>query len=84
MLKLIQVSRLYWPAMAQAVSLWRLTTEARVHSQVNLYDICGGQSGTGKGFSQSTSGFPVSTIPPMLHIHLHLLYMLRYEKDKRV
>jgi len=36
MLKLIQVSRLYWPAMAQVVSLWHLTTEAQVHSQVSL------------------------------------------------
>jgi hypothetical protein len=71
-------------AMAQAVSLRRLTTEALVHSRVSLYEICGGQNGIGTGFSPSTSGFPVSTIPPMLHIHLHLMYMSRYEKDKRV
>jgi hypothetical protein len=70
--------------MAQAVSLRRPTTEARVHSKVSLYEICGEQSGTGIGFSQSTLGFPVITIPPMLHIYLHLLYMLQYEKDKRV
>lgn len=37
-------------AMSQAVSLRRLTTEARVPSQVSLYEICDGQSGIGTGF----------------------------------
>jgi hypothetical protein len=62
--------------MAQGVSVRRLTTEARVHSQASLYEIYGGQSGIATGFSPSTFGFPVSTIPPMLHIRLHLVYML--------
>jgi len=85
MFKLIQVSRrLYWPAMAQKVSLRRLTMEARVLFQVSLYEICGGQSGIGTGFSPNTSGFPVSTIPPMLHIRIHLTYMLLFEEDERV
>jgi hypothetical protein len=83
MFKLIQVSRLYWPAMTWTVSLRRLTTEARIHSQFGLYEICGGQSDIGTGFSPGISGFPVSTIPPMLHIRLRVLYMLLFEKDKR-
>jgi len=37
-------------AMAQAVSLRRLTTKARVHSQVSLYEICGGQVALGQVF----------------------------------
>jgi hypothetical protein len=45
-------------AMAQAVSRRPLTAEDRVRSQVGPCGICGGQSGTGIGFSPSTSVFP--------------------------
>jgi hypothetical protein len=45
-------------AMAQAVSRRPLTAETRVRSRVGPCGICGGQSGTGTGFSASTSAFP--------------------------
>jgi hypothetical protein len=44
--------------MAQAVSRRPLTAEARVRSRVGPCGFCGGQSGTGTGFSPSTSVFP--------------------------
>jgi hypothetical protein len=68
-------------AMAQAVSRRPLTAKARVRSWVGPCGICGGQSGTGTGFSPSTSVFPCqfhSTGAPLLgkmktdHLSLHL------------
>jgi hypothetical protein len=44
--------------MAQAVSRRPLTAVPRVRSRVSPCGICGGQSGTGIGFSPSTSVFP--------------------------
>jgi hypothetical protein len=44
--------------MPQTVSRRPLTAEARFVSRVSPCGICGGQSGTGTGFSPSTSAFP--------------------------
>jgi hypothetical protein len=59
--------------MAQVVSRRPLTAEARVHARVNPYGIYGGQSGTGTGFSSSSSVFPCqylyhSTVGLQTHI----------------
>jgi hypothetical protein len=58
-------------AMAQAVSRRTITTESRVRARVNTCGICGGQSGTGTGFSPSSSVLPRqyhSTV--VLHTHI--------------
>jgi hypothetical protein len=54
-------------AMTQAVSRRPVTAEARVRSWVSPRGVCGGQSGTGTGFSPSTSVSPVNFIPPVLY-----------------
>jgi hypothetical protein len=45
--------------MTQAVSRRPLTAETRARSQATSYEICGGQSGTGTGFTQYV-GFSLS------------------------
>jgi hypothetical protein len=52
-------------AMAQVVSRWPLIAETRVRARVNPCGICCGQSGTGTGFSPSSSGFPCQYIIPL-------------------
>jgi hypothetical protein len=53
--------------MAQVVSRRALTAEALVGARFNPCGICGGQSGTGTGFSPSSSVFPGQyIIPPSL------------------
>jgi hypothetical protein len=43
--------------MAQVVSRWPLTVEARVRARVSPCRICGGQSGTGAGVAPRSSVF---------------------------
>jgi hypothetical protein len=57
-------------AMAQAVSWWPFTAEARVRSWVSPCRICGRQNGIGTGPPPSPRVLwfsPVSLIPPLKH-----------------
>jgi hypothetical protein len=65
-------------AMIQAVSLLPITTEAWIRSQVSTCEICGGQSGTGTGFSPNNMyfGFPVT-----FHDHFRQ-HVASYHKDE--
>jgi hypothetical protein len=56
--------------MAQAVSRWPPTAEARVRARVDPWGICGGQSGTGQVFSEYFGFHCKYIISPLLHIHL--------------
>jgi len=49
-----------------------VTAEARVRSQVNPCEICGGESDTGTGLYTNILFFPVNTVPLMLHFHFPL------------
>jgi hypothetical protein len=69
-------------ALAQAVSLWRLTTDTQVRSHASPCEISGGQRGSRTGFSPSTSVFPFryhSTNAP----HSYLSTYSSYQKEKR-
>jgi hypothetical protein len=54
--------------VAQAVSRRPLAAEALVRARVSPRGICGGQSGTGTGFSPSSSAFQVEIIPSWLSL----------------
>jgi hypothetical protein len=56
--------------MTQAVSRRLLTEEDRVRPQDTPSNICGERSGTDKGFSPSTSGFPLTVSFHQCHVPL--------------
>ena len=52
------------------VSHWLFTAEVLVHSQAIPHGICGGQSGTVRGFPLHTSAYTVDIILPVFHIYI--------------
>jgi hypothetical protein len=71
-------------AVYQAVSRLRRVLEARLRSVASQYTICGGQSGTGTGFTPSTTVPPVTIFPPMLHTHLYITDNVSFMKSQFV
>jgi hypothetical protein len=66
-IKFSYIQTIFGRAMAQVVSRWPLTAGARFRARVNPCGICGGHSGTGTGFSPSSSIFSCQyIIPPSL------------------
>jgi hypothetical protein len=60
-------------AMVQLVSRRPLTVEEPFVTRASSCEIYNERSGNETGISPSTSVSPVSTIPPMLHTHFHLI-----------
>ena len=58
--------------MAHVFSRRPVTVETQDRSQVSPFETCGERCGNGTGSSPSTSVFPVSIVPPMLHTLDHL------------
>jgi hypothetical protein len=58
-------------SMGQMISCQPLTMEAHVHAQIYTWRICGGQRGTGTGFSPNSSVFRSQYHSTMAH-HNHI------------
>jgi hypothetical protein len=67
----------FWPNFLSFLicppELWQLTAETSRIETGETRQICGGQIGTGTGFSLEFFGFPVSTIPPWLSMLIYHL-----------
>jgi hypothetical protein len=63
--------------MAQVVSRRPPTAEARFRAWVNPCGICGGQSGTGTGFSPSSSVFFLSIYHSTVALQTHIIWGMR-------
>ena len=63
---------IYESAVSQAVLCLPVTMEAQTQSQASPCGMCGGQSGSGTGFSSACLGFSpsVSICPCSVVIHL--------------
>ena len=70
-----EVTEKYGRAMAQAVSGRPLTAEGRVRSRLSPCGICGGQSGTGTGFSPE-----YFSLPPPHQLHSTVLHYTEKRK----
>jgi hypothetical protein len=73
--------------MALVVSRRPLTAEARIRTRVNPCGICGGHSGTGTGFSPSSSVFPCqyhSTVAVQTYIIWGMRNMLTLSRHPRL
>jgi hypothetical protein len=62
--------------MAQVVSRRSLTAEVPVRARVNPCGICGGQSGTGTGFSPRSSVFPYQ-YHSIVALQTHIIWGMR-------
>jgi hypothetical protein len=68
--------------MAQAVSRRPLTAKVRIRARVNPCGICGGQSGTGTGFSPSYSVFPCQYNSPVA-LQTHIIWEIMAAVQRR-
>jgi hypothetical protein len=57
--------------MDQAAGRRPLTADVQVRARVSLCRICVIQSGTGTGFSPSSSIYPVNIVPPWLSLLMY-------------
>jgi hypothetical protein len=70
-------------SMAQEVSFRPITAETQLRSQASTWKFVIDKVALGQVFPQSASISLVSTIPPMLHVHLHLNVALASRKNGR-
>jgi hypothetical protein len=64
----------HYAVLSQMVGI----AEDRAQSWASACEICGGQSGTGKDFSPSSSVFLCHIILPMFLTHIPFIYYRRY------